>query len=121
MEQNSTLAEEVKVNCCCEVTSERRVDDGETHRRKWNSGLARLEPDRLAESREDRSSSATSHLHGQGQRRRERDGVPATSADLLSGREAAGDPQGWPGESWPENTRDRRSRKYLRCTPCAFA
>ena len=34
MEQNSTFAEEVKTNCCHEVTSERRVDDGETHRRK---------------------------------------------------------------------------------------
>ena len=31
MEQNSTLAEEVKTNCGNEVTSERRVDDGETH------------------------------------------------------------------------------------------
>jgi len=31
MEQNSTLAEEVKLNCGNEATSERRVDDGETH------------------------------------------------------------------------------------------
>ena len=40
MEQNSTHAEEVKTSCGNEVTSERRVDDEETHRRKWNSGLA---------------------------------------------------------------------------------
>ena len=64
MEQNSTLAEEVKVTCYSEVTSERRVDDEETHRRKSSSGRTRLEPDRLAEDREDRSSFATSHLHG---------------------------------------------------------
>ena len=31
MEQNSTFAEGVKVTCCSEVTSERRVDDEETH------------------------------------------------------------------------------------------
>ena len=31
MELNSTIAEEVKVKCGNEVTSERRVDDGETH------------------------------------------------------------------------------------------
>ena len=31
MELNSTIAEEVKVKCGSGVTSERRVDDGETH------------------------------------------------------------------------------------------
>jgi hypothetical protein len=31
MELNSTIAEEVKVKCCKGVSSERRVNDGETH------------------------------------------------------------------------------------------
>jgi len=31
MELNSTIAEEVKVKCGSDDTSERRVDDGETH------------------------------------------------------------------------------------------
>jgi hypothetical protein len=45
MEPNSTIAEEVKVTCCDGVTSKRRVDYGQNHRRKWNSGPSRLEPD----------------------------------------------------------------------------
>jgi hypothetical protein len=111
MELNSTIAEEVEKSCGNEVLSERRVDDGATHRRKWNSGLARLEPDYLVEGGEDRSSVAATNLHGQSQRRREGDGVSSTSAGFLSGRETAGHPQGRSGEQRPENARHRRSRK----------
>src|SRR5260370_1867639 len=87
MEQNSTIAEEVKVTCCKRVTSKRRVDYGQNHRRKWHSGLSRLEPDRLGKSREDRSPPATPNLHGQSPRRRQSNGIPAPPPCLLPSRE----------------------------------
>ena len=74
----------------------------------------------MAKGREDRSASATSNFHGQGQRRRQGDGIPATSAGFLSGRETPGDPQGRSRESRSEDARHRRSRKYLRRSPGTF-
>jgi hypothetical protein len=38
MELNSTIAEEVKIRFCSGVMSEKRVDYGPNHRRKWISG-----------------------------------------------------------------------------------
>ena len=96
MELNSTLAEGVKVTCCSEVTSERRVDDEETHRRKSNSGRTRLEPDRLAEDREDRSSSATSHLHGHVWPRWKRQLSAVTAVEPYASRGARTVPGGEP-------------------------
>jgi hypothetical protein len=49
MELNSTIADEVKDrSLAVGEVGERRVDYGETYRRKWISGFFRLEPGQLA-------------------------------------------------------------------------
>ena len=98
MELNSTIAEEVTVGERNEGMSERRVDDGETHRRKWNSDHSRLEPGQLACHREVRPSLAAANLHGQSARQRHENGISTASAGFFTVRETAGHSQDGSGE-----------------------